>query len=64
MTLKEHIRSCDRLIKNLQKFKIPIVIGGQALQDENPFHDVMVMNTPSLSELSKTIQGMIKKKDP
>ena len=33
VTLKDHIKSCDRLIKNLKKFKVPIVIGGQALQD-------------------------------
>ena len=59
VTLKDHIKSCDRLIKNLKKFKVPIVIGGQALQDGNPFHDVTVMYTPSLSELSKTIKGMI-----
>ena len=44
---------------NLKKFKIPIVVGGQALQDENQFHGVMVMETPSLSKLSKTIKGMI-----
>ena len=59
VTLKEHINSCNRLIKNLKKIKVPIIIGGQALQGENPFHDVMVMDTPSLSELSKTIKGMI-----
>ena len=59
VTLKDHIKSCDRLIKSLKKFKVPIVIGGQALQDGNPFHDVTVMETPSLSELSKTIKGMI-----
>ena len=59
VTLKDHIKSCDRLIKSLKKFKVPIVIGGQALQDGNPFHDVTVMETPSLSELSNTIKGMI-----
>jgi methanogenic corrinoid protein MtbC1 len=59
VTLKDHIKSCERLIKNLKKFKVPIIVGGQALQDENPFHDVMVMDTPSLSKLSKTIKGMI-----
>ena len=59
ITLKDHIKSCERLVNNLKKFKIPIVVGGQALQDENPFHGVMVMETPSLSELSKTIKGMI-----
>ncbi len=59
VTLKDHIKSCDRLIKNIKKFKVPIIIGGQALQDENPFHDVMVMDTPSLSKLSNTIKGMI-----
>jgi len=59
VTLKEHINSCNRLIKNLKKFKVPIIIGGQALQDENPFHDATVMDTPSLSKLSKTIKGMI-----
>ena len=63
VTLKDHLKSCNRLIKNLQKFKIPIVIGGQALQNENSFHDVTVMNTPSLFELSKIIKGIIKKKD-
>ena len=63
VTLKEHLRSCNRLITDLQKFKIPIVIGGQALQNENSFHDVTVMNTPSLFELSKIIKGIIKKKD-
>ena len=63
VTLKDHLKSCDRLIKNLQKFKIPIVIGGQALQNEKSFHDVRIMDTPSLFELSKTIKGMIKKKD-
>jgi len=59
ITLKDHIKSCDRLIKNLKKFKVPIVIGGQALQDGNPFRDVTVMETPSLSKLSKTIKEMI-----
>ena len=59
VTLKDHLKSCDRLIKNLQKFKIPIVIGGQALRDGNSFHNVTVMDTPSLSELSKTIKEMI-----
>ena len=60
VTLKDHIKSCDRLIKNLKKFKVPIVIGGQALQDGNPFHDVTVMDTPSLSELSKMIKEEIR----
>ena len=59
ITLKDHIKSCERLVNNIKKFKVPIVIGGQALQDGNPFHDVMVMDTPSLSELSKTIKEMI-----
>ena len=59
VTLKDHIKACDRLIKNLKKFKVPIVIGGQALQDGNPFHDVTVMNTPALSELSKMIKEEI-----
>jgi len=59
VTLKDHIKSCERLIKNLKKFKVPIVVGGQALQDGNPLDDVVVMNTPSLSELSRTIKGMI-----
>ena len=59
VTLKDHIKSCERLIKNLKKFKVPIVVGGQALQDGNPFDDVMVMNTPSLSELSRTIKDII-----
>ena len=48
------------MIKNLKKFKVPIVIGGQALQDGNPFHDVTVMDTPSLSELSKMIKEEIR----
>lgn len=59
VTLKDHIKSCERLVNNIKKFKVPIVIGGQALQDGNLFHDVMVMDTSSLSELSKTIKGMI-----
>jgi methanogenic corrinoid protein MtbC1 len=59
VTLKDHLKSCDKLIKNLQKFKIPIVVGGQALQDVNSFHDVTVMSTPSLFELSKTIKKMV-----
>ena len=59
VTLKDHIKSCERLIRNLKKFKVPIVIGGQALQDGNPFGDVMVIDTPSLSELSKTIKKII-----
>ena len=58
ITLKDHIKSCEKLVNNLKKFKIPIVVGGQALQDENPFHGVMVMETPALSELSNTIKGM------
>ena len=60
VTLKDHLKSCNRLIKNLQKYKIPIVIGGQALQDVNSFHDVTVMNTPSLFELSKMIKEEIR----
>ena len=60
VTLKDHIKSCDRLIKSIKKFKVPIVIGGQALQDVNSFHDVTVMNTPSLFELSKMIKEEIR----
>ena len=60
VTLKDHIKSCDRLIKNLKKFDVPIVSGGQALQVGNPFHDVTVMDTPSLSELSKMIKEEIR----
>ncbi len=59
VTLKDHIKSCERLIKNLKKFKVPIIVGGQALQDGNPFDDITVIDTPSLSKLSKTIKGMI-----
>ena len=60
VTLKDHIKSCDRLINKLKKFKVPIIIGGQALQDGNPFHNVTVMDTPSLSELSKIIKEEIR----
>ena len=60
VTLKEHIKSCNRLTKNLLKFKIPIIIGGQALQNESMIDGASVVNTLSLSELSSTIKVMIK----
>ena len=60
VTLKEHINSCDRLIKNLQKFKIPIVIGGQALSDIDNFSNARCLSANAMSELSKIVKEEMK----
>ena len=60
ITLKEHLRSCERLVKNLKKFKIPIIVGGQALQNENRFGNVRSLDDGGMSKLSKMIKEEIR----
>ena len=59
VTLKDHINSCNRLIKNIQKFKAPIIVGGQALQDENTLDNVKTFNNLGMFELTKMIKEEI-----
>ena len=60
ITLKEHLRSCQRLVKNLKKFKIPIIVGGQALENENRFDNVRSLDDGGMSKLSKMIKEEIR----
>jgi len=60
ITLKEHLRSCERLVKNLKKFKIPIIVGGQALENENRFDNVRSLDDGGMSKLSKMIKEEIR----
>mgnify|MGYP000900553457 FL=1 len=60
VTLKEHLRSCERLVKNLKKFKIPIIVGGQALENENRFDNVRSLDDGGMSKLSKMIKEEIR----
>ena len=60
VTLKDHLRSCERLIKNIKKFKIPIIVGGQALQNENGFDTARSLNGGGMSQLYKMIGEEIK----
>ena len=59
VTLKDHINSCNRLIKSIQKFKAPIIVGGQALQDENTFADVKTFSNVGIFQLTKMIKEEI-----
>ena len=59
VTLKDHINSCNRLIKNIQKFKAPIIVGGQALQDENTLDNVKTFNNIGMFQLTKMIKEEI-----
>ncbi len=56
ITLKDHINSCNRLIKNLQKFKIPIMVGGQGLQDGNSVDNARIFKNIGLFQLTKMIK--------
>ena len=60
ITLKEHLRSCERLVKKLKKFKIPIIVGGQALENENRFDNVRSLDDGGMSKLSKMIKEEIR----
>ena len=60
ITLKEHLRSCERLVKNLKKFKIPIIVGGQAFENENRFDNVRSLDDGGMSKLSKMIKEEIR----
>ena len=59
ITLKDNINSCNRLIKSLQKFKIPIMVGGQALQDENSVDNAITFKNIGLFQLSKMIKEAV-----
>jgi len=56
VTLREHIYACNRLVKKLEKFKIPIVIGGQALSDSDNFSNAKCLSANAMSELSKVVK--------
>ena len=56
VTLREHIAACNRLVKKLEKFKIPIVIGGQALSDSDNFSNAKCLSANAMSELSKVVK--------
>ena len=56
VTLREHIAACNRLVKKLEKFKIPIVIGGQALSDNDNFSNAKCLSANAMSELSKVVK--------
>ena len=60
ITLKEHLGSFERLVKNLKKFKIPIIVGGQALENENRFDNVRSLDDGGMSKLSKMIKEEIR----
>jgi len=56
VTLRDHIAACNRLVKKLEKFKIPIVIGGQALSDNDNFSNAKCLSANAMSELSKVVK--------
>ena len=56
ITLREHIAACNRLVKKLEKFKVPILIGGQALSDSDNFSSARCLSTNAMSELSKVVK--------
>ena len=56
VTLRDHIAACNRLVKKLEKFKIPIVIGGQALSDNDNFSNAKCLSANAMSELSKIVK--------
>ena len=56
VTLREHIAACNRLVKKLEKFKIPIVIGGQALSDNDNFSNAKCLSANAMSELYKVVK--------
>ena len=54
--MRDHIAACNRLVKKLEKFKIPIVIGGQALSDNDSFSNAKCLSANAMSELSKVVK--------
>ena len=59
ITLNEHLVSGRKLIKNIQKRKIPVIVGGQALRNSSFDFDVKTFVTPSLAEIGKVVKAEI-----
>ena len=59
ITLNEHLVSGRKLIKNIQKRKIPVIVGGQALRNSNFDFDVKTFVTPSLAEIGKVVKAEV-----
>ena len=59
ITLKDNRNSAKRLLRELTKLKIPILIGGQAVQNEDEFGNAKVLGAPKMTQLSKIIKKEI-----
>ena len=59
ITLNEHFVSGRKLVKNIQKRKIPVIVGGQALRNSSFDFDVKTFVTPSLAEIGKVVKAEI-----
>jgi cobalamin-dependent methionine synthase I len=60
ITLDKHLVSGKKLVKSIQKIKIPVIVGGQALKNDN--FDVGVKTFPtssSLAEINKVVKTEI-----
>ena len=60
ITLEHNIKSGKRLALNLQKSKIPVLVGGQALPKTANADGYKIMGTLTMQELSQTIRRMVK----
>jgi methanogenic corrinoid protein MtbC1 len=59
ITLKDNRNSAKRLLRELTKLKIPILIGGQAVQNGDEFGNAKVLGSPKMTQLSKIIKKEI-----
>jgi len=59
ITLNEHLVSGGKLVKSIQKRKIPVIVGGQALRNSSFNFDVKTFVTPSLAEIGKVVKAEI-----
>ena len=59
ITLKDNRNSAKRLLRELTKLKIPILIGGQAVQNGDEFGNAKVLGAPKMTQLSKIIKKEI-----
>lgn len=57
ITLSDNINSAKRLVSSLSKLKIPVLIGGQAIQSGEKLGNAKVLGSPTMKELTRIIKN-------
>ena len=60
ITLVDNINSAKRLVSELKESQIPILIGGQAIQEGEKFGHARVMGSPTMLQLSGILKEAMK----